>query len=274
MYPELIRIGNFTVSSFGVMVALSFLVAGWLVASELRRKGYDPDFAWQAVVGAIVGGIIGAKLYYMLLNWPDLLRDPWGSITARAGLVWYGGFLGGTLGVLFVYSRRRSLPLGVLADATAVALPLAYAVGRIGCFLVGDDYGRPTEAWMGIGFPKGAPASTAGNLRRLFGIELDPSIADGQVLTVHPTQLYEVALATLIFLFLWRLRGKPYRAGSLFMLYLILAGLERGFVEFFRAKDDRFFGGFTLAQVLSVVVILGGLYGLWRLRRPGAPRAA
>lgn len=274
MYPELFRIGNFVVTSFGVMLALSFLVAGWVTGAELRRKGHNPDIAWDLVVGAIVGGILGAKLYYILLNWSELLRDPWGSISARAGLVWYGGLLGGSLGVLFMVFRRRRAPLGDVTDSVGVALPLAYAVGRIGCFLVGDDYGRPTEGWVGIAFPEGAPPSTAGNLRRAFGVDVDPSIPDAQVLSVHPTQLYEVALSTLVFFVLWRLRGRPHTAGSLFMLYLILAGLERAVVEFFRAKDDRFFGPFTLAQMISAALILGGLYGLSRLRQTGAPRAA
>lgn len=255
------------------MLAAAFLVAGWVASGELRRRGHDPDWAWQLVVGAVIGGIVGAKLYYMLLNWPDLVRDPWGSLTSRAGLVWYGGLIGGALGVVLLVRRHR-MPLGPVADGAAVALPLAYAVGRIGCFLVGDDYGRPTGHWIGIAFPRGAPPSTAGHLRDQFGVSIDPSIPDSQVLAVHPTQLYEVGLSLLIFLFLWRIRKVPRPSGSLFMVYLVLAGLERFLVEFFRAKDDRFFEPFTLAQMISAAIVIGGLYGLARLRATRAAPAA
>lgn len=273
MYPELFRIGEFVVTSFGVMLAGAFLVAAWIASLEFRRGGHDPDYAWQLLLGAVVGGIVGAKLYYMLLNWPDLLQDPWRSLTSRGGLVWYGGFIGGTLGVVYLV-RRRGMPLGVVADAIALGLPLAYAVGRIGCFLVGDDYGRPTDSWVGVEFPRGFPPSTAGNLRDFFEVPVDPSVPDAQVVSVHPTQLYEVGLSALIFLYLWRIRGGMRPAGALFMVYLVLAGLERSFVEFFRAKDDRFVGPFTLAQTISLALILGGLCGLWELRRAKAGLAS
>lgn len=266
MFPVLFRVGDFVITSFGVMLAAAFLAAGYVASLEFRRRKYDPDYAWQLVIGAVVGGIVGAKLYYMFLNWPELVRDPWGSLTSRAGLVWYGGFIGGTLGVVYLV-LRKGMPLGVVADCAGVALPLAYAVGRIGCFLVGDDYGRPTEHWIGIAFPRGAPPSTAGNLRESFGLEIDPSIPASQVLAVHPTQLYETGLSLLIFAYLWRIRREPRPSGSLFMLYLIFAGIERFIVEFFRAKDDRFFGSLTLAQTISLAIVVSGLYGWWRLRQ-------
>lgn len=269
MYPVLFRVGDFVITSFGVMLAGAFLVGGYLASLEFRRRGHDPDYAWQLVIGAVVGGIVGAKLYYMLLNWPDLLRDPWGSLASRSGLVWYGGFIGGALGVAYL-AWRRQMPLGVVTDCAAVALPAAYAVGRLGCFLVGDDYGRPTDHWIGVAFPRGAPPSTAGNLREQFGVAVDPSIPDSQVLAVHPTQLYEIAMSLIIFAYLWRVRREPRPSGSLFMLYLMLAGIERFLVEIFRAKDDRFFGPLTLAQTISLAILLSGLYGWWRLRQARA----
>jgi phosphatidylglycerol:prolipoprotein diacylglycerol transferase len=117
-------------------------------------------------------------------------------------------------------------------------LSIGYAVGRIGCFLVGDDYGRPTDSWVGLAFPNGTPPSTAGNLRHSFGVDVPDSVPDWEVLRVHPTQLYETAIMLVVFVILWRLRRHPHRAGWLFMLYLVLAGLERAFVEIFRAKDQ------------------------------------
>lgn len=275
MHPELITlnlpvIGRLTITSFGVMMAVAFLAGYAVVRSEASRKGLDPEIAGDVLLGALVGGIVGAKLYYVVLNWPLTVRDPLGMIFDRAGLVWYGGFLGGAAGVLWMLHRRRaSLP--VMADVCAPALALAYGLGRMGCFLVGDDYGRPTNSWVGIKFPRGSPPSTAGNLRAQFGLSIPDSVPDSTVLSVHPTQLYEVALSLLIFLVLWKLRKRPRQAGWLFSLWLVLAGLERFAVEWFRAKDDRFFGPLTLAQVLSLALVGLGAWLLSRLSGREAP---
>lgn len=266
MHPVLFRFKGFEFTSFGLMLGLAFLTAGWLTSLELQRKGYQKDVAWTLLMGALIGGIVGAKLYYAFLNWPTLVRYPLQTLFSRAGLVWYGGFIGGCLGVIYL-AWREKLPIGKVADAVAVGLPLAYAVGRVGCFLVGDDYGRPTDSWVGLAFPQGSPPSTAENLRDFFGVAVPESIPAATVMSVHPTQLYEVGLSTLIFVLIWRLRKHPHRAGWLFMVYLTMAGLERGVVELFRAKDDRFFGPFTLAQLISLAVIVGGVYGAWRLTR-------
>src|SRR5690606_26698447 len=150
--------------------------------------------------------------------------DPAGLIFSRGGMVWYGGFLGATA-LVYWEIRRSKLPLGVMADSIAPALAIAYAVGRMGCFLVGDDWGRPTTLPWGIRFPNGTPPTTVQVIEREFGIQVDPEMVAryGEVLPVHPTQLYEVALSTLIFFALWRLRGRQYQAGWLFALWLVLA---------------------------------------------------
>lgn len=268
MYPVLFEFKGVTFTSFGLMLGLAFLAAGWMGSAEFNRKGYPRDVSWTMVMGALIGGIVGAKLYYALLNWPVLVRDPLGTVFSRSGLVWYGGLLGGALGVIYML-RREGLRFGDVADVAALSVPAAYAVGRIGCFLVGDDYGRPTDSWIGVAFPNGAPPSTAGNLR-YFNVDLPEGVPDSEVLRVHPTQLYEVGLTLVILLVLWRTRRHPHRAGWLFMLYMLLAGFERAFVEVFRAKDDRFFGPITVAQVISAGLIVGGAVGVWALRRARA----
>ncbi len=278
MHPVLFQlhlplVGLFTVSSFGVMMAGAFLAGHEVIRRELRRLGRDEALAGQIVIGAALGGIAGAKLYYLLLNWPETLADPLGMVFARAGLVWYGGFLGGAIGVLYAIRRRRE-PLGFVADACAPALALAYGIGRIGCFLVGDDYGLPTTSWIGVAFPAGAPPTTAGNLRHLFHVAVPAAIPDQALLRVYPTELFETGLALLIFWYLWRQRRHLHRSGWLFGLWMILAGLERLAIEMFRAKDDRFFGPFTTAQLISVALIVVGLALTRRRRVVARARAA
>jgi len=281
MYPVIFELpswfpllGGAPITSFGVFMLFAFLTGGYVLRAEMRRMGEDPDRAWDLVFMAVVGGIVGAKLYYLLLNYRELAADPLGMILSRGGLVWYGGFLLATALVVWEI-RRQKLPLAATADAIAPALALAYAVGRIGCFLVGDDWGRPTDSWVGVRFPRGTPPSHVDQIERLFGISVDPELVEryGQVVPVHPTQLYEVAMSTLIFFVLWRLRGR-HAPGWLFMLWLMLAGVERFLVEFLRAKDDRFFGALTLAQVISLAVVAVGVVGVARISRRAHPEPA
>jgi phosphatidylglycerol---prolipoprotein diacylglyceryl transferase len=279
LYPNLFRfpdwfplLGGEYVTTFGLMMFLSFVVGGLFLRSEMERKALEGDRAWDLVFMAVVGGILGAKVYYILLNYPRLVADPAGLIFSRGGMVWYGGFLGATALVLWEV-RRSKLPLGPVADSAAPALAIAYAVGRVGCFLVGDDWGRPTTLPWGIRFPEGTPPTTVAVIEREFGIQVDPAMIEryGDVLPVHPTQLYEVGLSTLIFFALWRLRRHPYQAGWLFALWLVLAGLERFLVEFFRAKDDRFFGILTVAQIISLALVAAGVVVFRKLHRAPAP---
>ena len=269
MFPVLFEIGGLPITSFGVFMALSFLTAGWVLSAEMKRKGEDPELAWDMVMWAAIGGILGGKLYYMGLHWQDTLADPWRALTSRSGLVWYGGFLAATAMILWQLARRKvSIPRA--ADAVAPAIALAYAVGRLGCFFVGDDYGRPTDLPWAVAFPQGAPPSTAGNLRTMFGVDVPASIPADAVLAVHPTQLYEVGMSLIIFAILWRLRSRIAQAGMLFAVWLSLAGVERFVVELFRAKDDRFLGGLTVAQTISVALVLVGLVLVQRTRQsPG-----
>jgi phosphatidylglycerol---prolipoprotein diacylglyceryl transferase len=251
MYPTLVKIGNFELTSFGVMMAAAFFVAGWILSREFRRRSIPDDYAWSVVVYAAIGGILGAKIYYAILY------RSWDALFSRAGLVWYGGLIGGLLAVTW-YLKNQRINWFVAADAVAPALALGYGVGRVGCFLVGDDYGRPTDSWVGIAFPEGLPPTTAYYLRE-FGADVDPTLPGDTLLKVHPTQLYEVGGALLIYFVLtWLVRRRP-ASGMVFGVFLVLFGIERFLVEILRAKDDRFIGMFTVAQLISVVLVVAGL---------------
>ena len=240
--PLVIRIAGLELTGYGIMMMVAFLMGGWLVSLELRRRGFREDYASEMIAAGVIGGIVGAKLWYVAL-----FRDP-SALFSRGGLVWYGGFIGGALAVIG-NGVRLKVPTRWTMQLGAPALAAAYALGRVGCFLVNDDYGRPTTL----------PPSTAANLHQQFGVPIPPGVDPQTVLAVHPTQLYEVAMMLLVFAILWRLRTRPGGTGWLFGLYLIFAGVERFLVEIVRAKDDRLLGPFTLAQLTSAVLVIIGL---------------
>ena len=137
---------------------------------------------------------------------------------------------------------------------------------------MGDDYGRPWDSRWAVAFPNGYPPSTVQNLVEQFGVKELVGRPPLEVVAVHPTQLYEIAMGMLMFGILWRLRDHKHAEGWLFGLYCVLAGLERFIVEFFRAKDDRFFGPLTLAQTIALLFAVGGLVWMQMRREPGAGR--
>jgi phosphatidylglycerol---prolipoprotein diacylglyceryl transferase len=251
------------ITGYGLMMMVAFLMGGWLIALQLRGRGLSEDYAADIVAASVIGGIIGAKLWYVALTGDA------GALFDRGGLVWYGGFIGGAVAVLLNGWRLR-VPARWTMQVTAPALAAAYALGRVGCFLVNDDYGRPSSLPWAMKFPQGLPPSTAGNLERLFGIPVPAGIDPSTVLAVHPTQLYETLLMLIAFAVLWRLRStRP--AGWLFGLYLVFAGVERFLIEFVRAKDDRLLGPFTIAQLVSVILIAIGSWLLVRWSAGPAP---
>ncbi|MGE3525392.1 MAG: prolipoprotein diacylglyceryl transferase, partial [Gemmatimonadales bacterium] len=251
-YPFIIKLGPLEITGYGIMMMVGFLTGGWLISLELRRRNLREDYAAEITVAAVIGGIIGAKLWYV-----GLTRDL-NALFSRGGLVWYGGLVGGAVAVALNGWRLR-VPTRWTAHLVAPALAAAYALGRIGCFLVNDDYGRPTSVPWGVRFPQGLPASTAQNMQSLFGIPVPPGTDPNTVLAVHPTQLYEATAMFIAFAVLWKLRKKPWGTGALFGVYLMLAGLERFLVEIVRAKDDRLLGPFTLAQAMSVLLVIVGI---------------
>jgi phosphatidylglycerol:prolipoprotein diacylglycerol transferase len=263
VYPLLIHIGSFTITGYGIMMMLGFLTAGWAYARELKRRGLEPAIAWDTIVVAVVGGLVGSKLYFAIAS---------GRLTAvfeRGGLVWYGGLAGGAAGVL-AYIWLKKLPLRTLLDLIAPSLVIGYLVGRVGCFSVNDDYGLPSRLPWAVAFPHGAPPTTARNLSEVFHVAIPPGTSLDTVLTVHPTELYEIALSLLVLWLLWRWRNHRHGAGWLFGVYLVLSSFERVLVEFVRAKDDRVLSFITVAQVEGLVLALVGLVLMRRFARPAA----
>lgn len=271
MFPELFRIGDFVITTFGLMMVLSFFAGASVLGRMYERYGYPKDMAWDVLAWIALGGIAGAKGYYLALHWQDLVANPIGEIFSRGGLVWYGGLIGGVT-AYYLQMRARKLPLSVMFDATAPALMVAYAVGRMGCFLVGDDYGRFTDGPFGIAFPKGSPPSTAGYLRSV-GETVPAQFPDGAVVTVHPTQLYEIAIALVMFWILWTVGKNTLQRGRLFALYMMLYGIERFLIEFVRAKGDRVLFDLSTSQVASIVLFVVGAY-LWWHQRGAEPAGA
>jgi phosphatidylglycerol:prolipoprotein diacylglycerol transferase len=272
-HPAVFHLGPVTVTGFGIAVALGFLIGHIVAHHELARRGHDPAPLADVLVAAVLGFVVGAKLYFITL---ERSLD---ALFSRSGLVFWGGLMGG-IAACWLVIRRKRIPFLRIADVAGPAIAAGYAVGRTGCWAVGDDYGRPWSGPLAVQFPEGIPPSTAGTLARDFGSAVPPGVPPETVLAVHPTQLYETAMGLVMFLILWRYRDHKHAEGWLFGLYCVLAGIERLVVEVYRAKDDRFFGPFTSAQVVALGFLVGGAALIARTRstgpgRPGvlAPRA-
>jgi phosphatidylglycerol:prolipoprotein diacylglycerol transferase len=247
MYPILFRIGGFTVTSYGVMLVLAFIGAGLVVAREFKRRGWDPGESQDIVLAAMLGGLVGSKLYWAISEWDLLVADPLGVLLSRGGFTFYGGLVGGIVCVVLLL-RWRKYPLGEAVNAATPAVPVGYMLGRMGCFLVGDDYGKATDLPWGIAFPEGSPPTTV---------------------PVHPTQIYEILMTLPIFLLLWWQVKRDPPEWFLLWEFLVLAGIERFVVEFWRFNPEIALG-FTAAQWISLGLAAVGLVGMGVAARRGA----
>ena len=258
-HPLSYTIGPLTFTGFGVAVLMAFVVAQLIGQRELARRGHDPEPVSDMIFAAVIGGLLGAKLYYVVV------LGNWDALFTRGGFVFWGGLIGGMLAVMLVIWRKK-IPMMRIFDVGAPAVAAAYAVGRTGCWAVGDDYGKPWPGgFLSVQFPEGAPPSTVGFMSHDFGVQFPRGMSPNTVVAVYPTQLIEVALGLIMFGILWRLRDHKHAEGWLFGVYCVLAGFERFLVEFLRAKDDRFLVGgfFSTAQLIAVVFMLGGLAWIW-----------
>jgi phosphatidylglycerol:prolipoprotein diacylglycerol transferase len=257
VYPE-INLGPVTLQSFGLMFALAFLAAGALVAKRLGELGKPVDWAYEMGFAALAGGVIGSRVYFIVQNYDEVKNDLLGNLFSGSGLVWYGGVIGGAIGVLLWAWYRGFLGLALL-DLAAPALALGYAIGRCGCQLSGDgDYGKAWDGPWAMSYPDGTVPTDR---------------------TVHPTPIYETLAMGLGAWILWLMRDR-FRAGVLFALYLIYAGGERFAVEFLRRNSEAVLG-LTAAQIESLGMMGAGVVWIWAVKRrhgtlsrDRAPRAA
>jgi len=273
MIPVLFEIGGIRIYSFGVMMGLSFLIANYLFVKEMRRRGVSEAIAGTVTLIALIGGVIGAKLFSLLENWDQFIADPVGEAFSASGLTFYGGLIVAIVAI-YLYVRSKHIPFLRVADAASPALILAYGIGRIGCQLSGDgDYGIPSKLPWAMTYPQGT-VPTNGYLKnsnhtvltdlgRLYQ-EMYGSPSPEQV-PVHPAPVYETLAAIAIFAFLWfflRKRGMPL--GKMFAIYLILAGVERLLVEFIRLNP--LYLGLSQAQWISIGMIALGSFMIYRTR--------
>jgi phosphatidylglycerol---prolipoprotein diacylglyceryl transferase len=234
VYPE-IHLGPLTLQTFGLMFALAFLAAGALIGKRFKEIGKPVDWAYEMGFAALIGGIVGSRLYFIVQNYDSVKDDLLGNLFSGSGLVWYGGAIGGAIAVLLWARYRGFLGLALL-DLAAPALALGYAIGRCGCQLSGDgDYGKAWDGPWAMSYPDGTVPTEH---------------------TVHPTPIYETLAMGLGAWILWQLRDR-FHAGVLFAIYLIYAGAERFLVEFVRRNSDTALG-LTTAQIESLAMMLAG----------------
>ncbi len=247
MYPELLHIGPITVYTYGLMMAIGFLVSYLLLQVESKKLGDHPDLASNIVFWAAIGGILGSKILYLLENIPDLIADPKGMIFSGSGLVFHGGLIGGAIAVIAVL-RHSHKSIGVYADIIGPLLLIGQGFGRIGCFFAGCCHGKACSLPWALTFPYASPPANY---------------------PVHPTQLYEAFLNFAFYFVLVKLiRPKTTKQGQTMAIYLMFAGLERFLIEFFRV-NPRGWLNLSSAQFTSFgMVCLGIIIFLFVAKTP------
>ncbi|SFC23075.1 prolipoprotein diacylglyceryl transferase [Massilia yuzhufengensis] len=274
-------------ATFGLLVACAMIVAASCLTAELRRmdslgailpgrrrvKAKDGVEQWivkpahelvsNLTLVVMVTGIVGARVFHILENLDQFFASPWSMIFSRSGLSVFGGLILGTVAGL-VYVRRWHLPIRPMLDAVAPAMMLGYAIGRIGCQVSGDgDWGVPANMalkpdWL----PTWFWAQTYDN--NIYG---ELIAAPG----VYPTPVYESLMAFACFGLLWALRKRPFQAGWLFSVYLLLSGIERLLIEQIRVNPAYHLGSLqaTQAELIAVMLMLAGAVGVVLLRARG-----
>jgi len=267
MHPVIIELGPIKIYSFGLMMGVSFIIANILLTKEFKRKKINPELASNITIIALVAGVAGSKILYLLENFKEFIADPFHMAFSPGGLTFYGGFILAAASIYF-YTKKKGIKFIHIADSIAPALILAYGIARIGCHLAGDgDYGYPTDLPWATDYSKGTyPPSAAfrdfPEIIAKYGI--NGVVPDNTL--CHPTPIYETIICTAFFLFLWKNREKWTTDGRMFYMYLILAGVERFSIEFLRL-NPRVLIGLSEAQIISAIIIIIGAIGINSLGR-------
>jgi phosphatidylglycerol---prolipoprotein diacylglyceryl transferase len=248
MQPE-ISLGPLDLQTFGICFAFAFLASGAIFGRRLRELGKPADWTYEAVFAALIGGVVGSRVDFLIQNWDEVSGDVLGNIFSGSGLVFFGGLIGGAIGVL-LWAWWRGWLGWELLDTAAAPIAIGYTVGRIGCQVSGDgDYGVESDLPWAMAYPEGTVPTDE---------------------TVHPTPVYDTLTMGLATLVLWHLRDR-FAPGVLFGLYLIIAGAQRFLIELIR-RNDSVVGGLTLAQLFSLALLALGSALL--VSRRGAARPA
>ena len=198
VHPFTVELGRLSLTGFGLAVLLAFAISQIIAQRELARRGHDPSSIPDLILAAVLGTLIGGKLYYTLIITHDI-RD----LISRAGFVFWGGFIG-SVAACYITIKLKKLNFIRISDVAGICIAAGYSIGRTGCWAVGDDYGRPWSGPLAVAFPEGAPPSTVHNMQALFGIQPPPGTPSDALLGVYPTQLFETVLGFVMFLILWR----------------------------------------------------------------------
>ena len=245
MHPTLFTIGDISVSSFSVMVLVAYMVAYFVSEAEFKRKGFDTNLVDLLLISSVIGGLGGAKILFLFqqATLSDLLANP--TRYMASGFTFLGGLIGAILLGWLVTQMKRVSFLSVM-DAATPPLILAYAIGRIGCLLVGDDYGVSSYRPWAISGPVGSPPTT---------------------LSVHPTQLDDTISMLIVFAILWRIRKRDLPVGWMTSVGFIIFGVQRFFMEFLRSTSPSFIPGLSQAQIISVFLFVLGVIMLYKINQ-------
>jgi phosphatidylglycerol:prolipoprotein diacylglycerol transferase len=259
MYPILLRLGPVTIYTYGFFLALAFLTVIFLSCREARRVGLPVETVYNLCFSLIVAALVGARLLHVILNFPDFVSQPLKVFALwEGGLVFYGGLIL-ALAVAWRYIRRNSLPWRTTLDTLAVGVPLAQCLGRIGCFMAGCCYGRPTDLPWAVTFTH------------------PEALGHSKGIPLHPTQLYEAFLLLAVFGVVYRLRLRRRYEGQVAMTYFFLAAWVRFGIEFLRHPDDHrgmfLYGEMPLTQFIALGIGLVTGFLLWRQRKIERPSA-
>jgi phosphatidylglycerol---prolipoprotein diacylglyceryl transferase len=261
VYPRLLTTPYFTLHTFGVLLASAYLAALWWLMRGARRTHLDLDMVASLGTWAIVGALIGAKALLLIRSAGDLgsASELWSFATSAGDF--YGGFIGGLTASALFFWRHRAVPFWAVADLTAPAIALGQAIGRIGCLMAGDDYGRAANLPWAVTFTDPDAAAIGG---APLGVPL------------HPVQLYESAACAILFVLLERLARRRHRDGDVILAYTVLYAAVRFVLEFYRGDADRgfVFGGTLSTSQFIAMVMLAVAAFLWFWRRPVTPSPA